>query len=401
MRFFTLLLLLNMLLFACKEKHEAVDITKTPLKFLDSLPGTSPCLNITINGDVIMSWVRQKGDSTYIFCYVTSIDEGANFSPVMEIPGSTNIHPHAENIPKVIGKPSGDLMAIWGTANPDPRNPYAGRIYYTQSFDKGRSWNKSQPLVDDSAGYDQRYFDVALIENGEIGMIWLDNRKTTPQEGAALYFATTNGRSGFSEEHLIAQPCCECCRVDLLREKNMHVLYRGIINDSIRDMMHMVSTDGGKTFHAPKKISDDNWVINGCPHSGPSMTQHNTGVAFAWFTGGSNSGVYYNSSGDMGKTYSQRSIVSDNGRHPQIALLKNKTLVIAFDEMMKTGNGMFSQVGLATSTGDGEKQITFITPDTLSASYPVIAPVTGGLIMACTIRKEKQTFIGYKKVGLY
>jgi hypothetical protein len=144
-------------------------------------------------------------------------------------------------------------VAIWGTAHPDPGNPYAGKIFYAQSFDKGKHWSKTQLLVTDTSGYEQRYFEVAILKNGEIGIIWLDNRKTTKQEGAALYFATTNGRNGFTAENLVAQPCCECCRVDLLQEKNIHVLYRGIINDSIRDMMHTISTDGGKNFHTPKK----------------------------------------------------------------------------------------------------------------------------------------------------
>jgi hypothetical protein len=130
------------------------------------------------------------------------------------------------------------------------------------------------------------------------------------------------------------------------------------------------------------------------------MSVNTAGISFAWFTGGGNPGVYYTSSRDNG-TYGKRSIVSIRARHPQIALLENNEPVIAFDEMMKAGKAMYSRVALAIPAGTAEKQITFITPDTLSASYPVIAPVTGGLIMACAMRKGKQNFIGYKKVGLF
>jgi hypothetical protein len=34
-----------------------------------------------------------------------------------------------------------------------------------------------QRLVADTASFDQRYYDVALLPDGEVGVVWLDNRK--------------------------------------------------------------------------------------------------------------------------------------------------------------------------------------------------------------------------------
>lgn len=106
-------------------------------------------------------------------------------------------------------------------------------------------------LVTDTAGYDQRYYDIALLPNGEAGIIWLDNRKTVTKEGPGLYFATTNGKNGFENARLISQLCCQCCRTDLFVDKkeNVHVLYRGIIQDSIRDI---ISTNHGQLLALPK-----------------------------------------------------------------------------------------------------------------------------------------------------
>ncbi|HTF30199.1 MAG TPA: sialidase family protein, partial [Flavitalea sp.] len=216
------------------------------------------------------------------------------------IPNSGNIQPHGENLPKILFKPSGEILALWGAANPNQNNKYSGLVYYVQSFDDGKSWTIPRKLVNDTASYDQRYYDVALLRNGEAGIIWLDNRKTTSSEGSGLYFASTEGRNGFLHDRLISQPCCQCCRTDLFVDNKgfIHTLYRGIIQDSIRDMVHSVSKDGGKAFAKPVRISDDNWVINGCPHTGPSMTETNTGLAFAWFTGGKNKGCYFSGSKD-------------------------------------------------------------------------------------------------------
>ena len=71
-------------------------------------------------------------------------DEGKTFGKPVEIPGSTNVHPHGENMPKVIFKPSGEIIAAWGAANPNPKNPYSGLVYYSQSFDKGKTWTKAE-----------------------------------------------------------------------------------------------------------------------------------------------------------------------------------------------------------------------------------------------------------------
>jgi hypothetical protein len=148
------------------------------------------------------------------------------FSSPIVIPNSGNIQPHGENMPKIIFKPSGEIIALWGAANPNPRNKYSGLVFYTQSFDNGVSWTPVKPLVNDTASYDQRYYDVALMPDGEAGIIWLDNRKTSTKEGSALYFSTTNGKNGFDKGRSIAEQCCQCCRTDLYvdRKGGIHAL---------------------------------------------------------------------------------------------------------------------------------------------------------------------------------
>src|SRR5688500_11898363 len=126
------------------------------------------------------------------------------------------------------------------------------------------------------------------MPNGEAGIIWLDNRKTSNKEGASIYFATSKNKDGFQNGTIIGQPTCECCRVDLFvdKNKNIHIAYRAILNDSIRDIVHSVSSDEGKSFSKPAVISDDNWMINACPHTGPSIAESGGKIHFAWYTMG-------------------------------------------------------------------------------------------------------------------
>lgn len=390
--------------YSCTEENMSVEVNSSIAAQLDSLPGTCPNLTKDHKGNIVLSWVRNLDDSFSVLCYAVSGDGGKSFTKPVVIPPSSNVHPHSENLPKILFKPSGDIMAVWGISNANAANKYSGLVNYSQSFDNGKTWSEAMALVNDTASYDQRYSDIALLPNGEIAIIWLDNRVTTAPDGSALYFATTNGRNGFENEKLISQPCCECCRTDLFmdKKKNIHILYRGIIQDSIRDMVHTVSVDGGKTFSEPKQINDDHWVLNGCPHTGPAMAENDEGLHFAWFTGGGKSGSFYTKTTDNGSSYIGYDSISHVGRHPQLASLSKGELIIVWDEAVTHLNQLNKRIGLQVRSAEGKNIKTrFITPDNLFSSYPVISPFdkSSSLIAYCKKEGEKN-YIMYQRVTL-
>jgi hypothetical protein len=261
-------------------------------------------------------------------------------------------------------------------------------------------------LIDDTASFDQRYYDVALLPNGEVGMVWLDNRKTIASEGSALYFMQTHGSNGFEGSgQLISQPCCPCCRTKMLvdHQGNIHVIYRGILENSIRDMVHIVSTDGGKTFSSPERISSDNWVINGCPHTGPSMTENDEGIHFAWFTGGQNKGSFYTKSTDNGHSFLLKDGVSTLGSHPQITSVPAGALVIAWDEAAPVGARVVKRIGVQIRNAEGLNEgKTFITDASVSASFPVLSPVNNKeVLVAYTKEVNDKSFVGYQTITIH
>lgn len=391
-------------LYACKNNHEAGVISGEKAIRIDSMPGSCPYLTKNNQGSIVISWARAINDSVSVLCYAVSADAGKSFGKTVAIPSSNNLQPHAENLPKVIFKPSGEIIALWGAANPNPTNKYSGLVFYSQSFDEGKTWSRSKPLVNDTAGYDQRYYDVALLPTGEVAIIWLDNRKRSNKEGSALYFATTDGGNGFKNERMISEGCCQCCRTDLFVDSKagIHVLYRGIIKDSIRDMLHSVSTDGGRIFSDPKLISNDNWVIRGCPHTGPAMTENKEGLHFAWFTGGANKGCFYTQSPDNGKNFIQQDRISTAGSHPQIVSCPGGELLIAWDEPVQVKDKYFKRITIQKRTAAGKSgPPNFITADTLTASYPVVAAANDqNSVVAYIEKRGKKNYIMYQRVQL-
>ncbi len=395
-----LLLILSAALLAlsCRQSRQAgVFITASEAVLLDTIPGSCPFATRDAQGNPVISWVRQLTDTSGVLCYAVSADNGQTFGAPVVVTPSGNVSPHAENLPKVLFKPSGEILAVWGTANPNPKNKYSGLVYYAQSFDAGRTWSAARPLVQDTAGFDQRYFDVALLSGGEAVITWLDNRKDTAVEGSALYLAQTSGRNGFSGERRIAQSCCQCCRTDLFidHKDNIHVLYRGILQDSIRDMVHIVSEDRGRSFSGPDRIAPDNWVIKGCPHTGPAMTEGKEGLHFAWYTGGRKRGSFYTQSADNGRSFRGEDSIASSGKHPQITTAADGSLLIVWDEAVKTGNRFTNRIGLQQRTADGKGlQRTYLTPDSGQASHPVITPAAGGgAVLAFVDTRGEQKFV--------
>jgi hypothetical protein len=185
-------------------------------------------------------------------------------------------------------------------------------------------------------------------------------------------------------------------------KKNIHVLYRAIINDSIRDMVTAISPDNGKTFSTPERISNDNWVINGCPHTGPAMTENKDGIQFTWFTGGNNGGVYYCSSNNEGQSFSPREKVSGiASRHCQITCVDND-IAIVWNENFSKDNISSSRIGMEIRKADGNDPVKqYITSETGNATFPVIKSIDkNAALVAYTESVGEKDYVKYKLVKL-
>lgn len=350
-------------------------------------------LTETPDGKQVISWIEATPEAeTGVICYAVSDEKCAAFTSPQVIATSEGVLPHAENMPKMVFKPDGEVIAMYGIEQNDARNKYAGRVYYTRSLDNGKTWLPAQPLVTDTGSYDQRYFDMTILPNGEAAAIWLDNRKNSDEEGSTLYYAVTSGHDGFKQEKPLAETVCQCCRTALYTDKQgaVHVAFRDIINDSIRDMVHMVSSDGGASFSPLTRISADNWIVRGCPHTGPAMVKDNSGMHFAWFTMGGGQGVFYCRSLDNGKTYTHKEAVSTvpMAKHPQITAVGDKQVVMVWDEPVKMGDTFNSRIGYQTRNENGEILKTgLLTADSLYTTYPVLRGLDNSRVLVAYTRR--------------
>lgn len=401
-----LLLIFVMTLFSLQKNNAQLTSTSAvPISTTIGAVTACPFITSDANGKVVMSFGKEIKGEDAVLCYSFFNSAEKKFEAPIEIPSSKGVELHGENAPKILFKPNGDIIAVWGIDNPTPKKKYGGLIQYSQSFDKGKSWTPATALVKDTTGIDQRYFDIDLLPNGEAAIIWLDNRSKTELQGSSLYYAETKGKNGFQNEKSIGETTCQCCRTDLYIGKNgvIYAAYRDIINDEIRDMVLSYSSDNGKTFSEPKRISPDDWKINGCPHTGPTMTQNKEGLHFAWFTMGGGAGVFYANSSDNGGTFSKRNSVSDNpsAKHPQITVVNDRDVVVVWDETVETDGNYFNRIGLQQRVKNGEIVKTiFVSEDNVMATYPIVKTLNDSAVLVAWSQGSKEGNVCYKIVQI-
>ena len=400
--FFSIILLLGLL--SCGTEKKSGD--KAPEFEIKTATanGTAPYLTTDNHGVPVLCWTTLDEKSHRYFLSYAKWDYKKNtFGATKEVRQTLGMQKHKESMGKIAFKSDGTAIVAYGVSKPTKENRFAGYVAYTVSKDDGKTWSKPVRLVDEKKSQSQRFFDMARLPDGEVGMSWLDNRKLEPEkEGSSLYFAKTNDKDVFSDEKGLVGSTCQCCRTDIFVDsKNaIHIAFRDIIKDTIRDMKHVFSLDTGKTFSKAYLISEDNWVISGCPHTGPSIAENEKGLAYAWFTMGGGEGVYFCKAIDYTKNH-KRILVSNKLYHPQMIGVKNAKYILAGEEIDNIGDIYFGRITASKLNTSKVLNKTYITGKTSDNSHAVLTKLTEDkILMAWTKHKKTHDEIDYSVIDL-
>lgn len=325
------------------------------------------------SGKPVVSWCETNKQGNKYF-FLSYLDNDANaFSNPVQIPVAQNTNLHEEGMPKIAIKNDGTIVAIYETSNPAEENKFAGFVKYIQSFDKGKTWTGPAFLhADTTAGKSHSFASIARLSDGEIGACWLDVSLGNKKGGRSVKFSKTTGRNGFAGEMLIDSFACQCCRTAINCDAagNIAIMFRDVLQDSIRDMSVCTSADDGKTFGRPVAFTNDRWVINGCPHNGPSIVRRGDRSFASWYTGGMQSGLYYAEMNNKNEI-TDRKMISNSGRNIQLCVL-NDSRIVVYNEMVKTKDSFFSKI--AVNKISGKNMWTLDISRSGQGAYPVLHP---------------------------
>ena len=329
-------------IYSCVEKPDQDGAGMEPMRITDAGSyAEGPYFTSDHRGHPVLVWSEQINaddhNSGYVVRFIRFEADGQGIASSGWVEPSRGCSTTSESMNKIAFRQDGTMVAVYARRQPTEINRFAGALFYTLSRDGGKTWEEEKYLHvgDTTAGLSRSFFDLATLPDGEVGAVWLDSRLTQKRgDGSTLFFAKTEGHSGFLSDQPIDEGTCECCRTNLYVTRNgdIHVLYRSIWNDSIRDIAHVISKDLGKTFSAPARISPDNWVIYGCPHTGPSVAESEDGLNISWFTMGGNPGIYKTLFDPSSGTYDHKALLSSEGRHPQVIATGQQSVVHFWEE---------------------------------------------------------------------
>jgi len=415
------------LLSACRSSGNVSETIRViPMQDADAV---GPYLSQDNNGRTVLCWTEKNlQDSSNMLKYAFFDDKAGRFGSAIAVPASKGMSTAAESMGKVAFKSDGTTFAFFSRRFTQEKNPFAGAIYYSSSNDKGKTWTTQHFLHSDTAhAYGRSFFDVSTLKDGQIAAVWLDGRFGKAIKGSALYFARTAAGQGFQRDTCLEKGTCECCRTDLLEDQggNLHLAYRSISfpletnGKQVRDMVYKVSTDNGQSFSKPAAVSKDNWAIEACPHSGPTLAVNKEGLHAVWFTAGGTPGLYSALQQPGAAAFRPRNLVSSKGRHPQMLALANGDLAMVYEEtadqpaampamkMAHGHGGMQMNHGPAAParivlrivrSGSTLKEVSLSHGDDAD-NHPVITALQDAILVAWIREDKGHSSICYKKIS--
>lgn len=241
----------------------------------------------------------------------SSQDTGRSFSPPTQVTTKRlNLDWGPDARPKIVVDRKGGIALTFSIFRDEAFN---GQVLYTRSADGGKSFAELKPITANNES--QRFEALALDQDGTVLAAWLDKRNRVSAkeagrkyEGAALFFASSrDGGATYAEARLAHEGTCECCRLGLAfaAPGRPAVIFRNIFEGGVRDHAVMTFT-AVSTPGEIRRVSNDDWQINACPHHGPSLTIGPNGTYHvAWYTNGkTRKGLFYAHSRDEGRTFS-------------------------------------------------------------------------------------------------
>ena len=358
---------------------------------------------------VAVAWgARQPGGGTDVYVALSADGARTFAAPVRvnDLAGTARVN--GENAPRVAfahraGQPA-SIDVLWSSTE-----GASTTIRIARSTD-GKTFGPSRALQRAKAPGNRGWATLTTDSRGGVHALWLDHRGLADQrraggehhhghdttgstaaaaDGAAM--AQNSGlyySNGVSEQEL-AKGVCYCCKTALAvaPDGTLFAAWRHVYPGNIRDIAFTTSRDGGRTFAAPARVSEDRWQLNGCPEDGPALVVDAHGTThIVWPTvvtqPEAHKALFYATSSD-GKRVSERMRVSPMRRniaHPQIAVGPGGEIAVFWDEIVNGRRRVF----LSRKTNGSGFGPAEVLSDTTSTSYPVPVVADGAFVVAWT-----------------
>jgi len=207
----------------------------------------APDIAIAPNNRVHVVWQDGRGTNNHIY-YATSTNAGSSFGTNQRVDDSSS---GAQSNPAVAAN-SSTVFVTWE----DTRNGHY-EIYFSKSTDNGTTWSTNKHVDDSSLSYDARYPDIAVDSSGKIVIVWEDYRNSNWDIYSSV---STDGGSTWSANKRVddtgigtLQQEMPSIAVDL--DKKFHVMWQDYRNSNYQ-IFYSNSTTPSTSWSANQRVDD-------------------------------------------------------------------------------------------------------------------------------------------------
>jgi hypothetical protein len=326
----------------------------------------------------------------------TSFDGGDTFEPpvrVNDIDGE--VSSHGESSPQMRVRTRSEFYTLWQT-----RDDEKSMLRFARSLNWGESFDKAIRVDSTPGAASQSFFTMNVSPKGTVYVAWLDGRdrgKGLPGTSAVYLSKSTNKGASFEKPVRVALNVCPCCRpsIGFSGDGLVHVSWRGVVEGSVRDIFVATSGDEAASWGPARRVAEDNWAINGCPHSGAAMAALGKRLFVAWHTvRDKQNRLYLAFSDDAGQTFSRRIDVSQgvlDPNHPYMLPVGDRVSVVFQGRDPAQANG-WAPVDAYYREFDNEGNLSSLQRIGRSAgsvSYPALAVEEPGKLFVAWTETHK------------
>ena len=309
-----------------------------------------------------------------------SDDKGRSYSKAVTVNlAAEEISARGENRPKIALNNKGGIYVSWTTPL---EKRFSGNVRFSYSNNNGRSFSKPITVNDNLDITGHRFDALTVADNGNIYLAWLDKRdklkalrEGKKYTGAAVYYAMSDdGGKSFHANKKIIDNSCECCRVVIDTDnRDLPVIFwRNIYDKNTRDHA-LVNFDSVDKPAEPVRMSYDNWQVDACPHHGPDMSITQSGnTHLVWFNNAEKKhGLFYkrlNNDSSSSEIFSFGNYDAA-ASHPNVLSIGNRVWLSwkEFDGKQETAWVQFSE-----NNGDSWSDAKMIASTLNGSDYPFL-----------------------------
>ena len=278
------------------------------------------------DGGFYVAWVNH-GENNQADVMLARFDaEGAATASPVRVNQQDGVATAWRGDPPSVGVAQQSVYVLW-TARVESHGNKGTDIYLSVSHDRGKSFAPAVKVNDDTVPGAHGMHSLAVASDGRIYAAWLDERNISapkPSKHAGGHHMESNrelfiaqsqdGGKTFSANRKIATDACPCCKTALAvaADGTVYASWRQVLPGNFRHIAVASSSDAGATFSTPVIVSDDKWMLQGCPVSGPSLSVVADGsLKVVWYAAGEGQapGLYLAETRDKARTFSPRALL--------------------------------------------------------------------------------------------